>query len=320
MGAMMSEAADAIFVEAETARILDELKDAKPADRSTLSAEEARAQMAEGSKVWNEPLPHLAEARDFAIDGPGGPINVRLLKPNDVDGDGVILYFHGGGFVLGSLDTHHRLMRCLAIESRATVIGVDYRLAPEHPFPAPLEDCVAAMRWLWNEAAAIDLDKERVVLAGDSAGANLALATLLRLRDAGEPLPAGAALFYGCYWSRLGTASHLKYGGGGYRLSSDEMGWFWQQYLGRRGRGDVYAEPMDADLTGLPPLFLNYGEVDPLADDTREMVDRLDRAGVVHECAHYPGLVHGFLQMTDRVEPAAAAMTDAGRAIRDMLR
>jgi acetyl esterase len=320
MGAVMSQEVDVIYVEAETARILEELNRADLADRSSLSAVEARAQMAEGNKVWNEPLPHLAETRDFTIEGPGGLIKARLLRPDDVDGEGSLLYFHGGGFVLGSLDTHHRLMRCLAIESRATVIGIDYRLAPEHPFPAPLEDCVAAMRWLQNEGTAFDLDPERVVVSGDSAGANLALATLLRLRDAGEPLPSGGALFYGCYWSRLGTASHQKYGGGGYRLSSDEMGWFWQKYLGAQGRGNVYAEPMDADLTGLPPLFLNYGDVDPLADDTREMVDRLDQAGVVHECLSYPGLVHGFLQMTNRVEPAAAALADAGRAIRDMLR
>lgn len=320
MEGIMSPKAEAIYVEMETMRILEELKGAQTVDRSSLSAEDARAQMAEGSKVWNEPLPHLAEARDFTIDGPGGVINVRLLRPNDVDGEGSVLYFHGGGFVLGSLDTHHRLMRCLAIESRATVIGIDYRLAPEHPFPAPLEDCVAAMRWLQNEGVAMDLDPERVVLAGDSAGANLALATLLRLRDGGTSMPSGAALFYGCYWSRLGTASHKKYGNGDYRLSSNEMGWFWQHYLGAHGRGDVYAEPMDANLVGLPPLFLNYGEVDPLADDTLEMVDRLDRAGVVHECVSYPGLVHGFLQMTNRVEPAARAMSDAARAIRDMLR
>lgn len=316
----MGEQGDTIYVEKETARILNELQDAKPMDRSTLSAADARTQMAEGSKIWNDPLPHLAEARDFVIDGQNGPINARLLKPIDVDGSGSILYFHGGGFVLGSLETHHRLMRCLAVESRATVIGIDYRLAPEHPFPAPLEDCISAMHWLQREASAIDLDPERIVLSGDSAGANLALATLLHLRDARDPLPSGAALFYGCYWSRLGTASHRRFGGGNYRLSSDEMGWFWQHYLGTRGRGDVYAEPMNADLTGLPPLFLNFAEVDPLADDTRELVTRLERAGVVHECISYPGLVHGFLQMTNRVEPATAAMMDAGRAIRDMLR
>lgn len=316
----MSALSAAIDVEAETARILREIAEAGPVDRSALPIAEARQQMAAGNRAWNEPLPDMAEARDFAIDGPGGSITVRLLRPLDVETDGAILYFHGGGFVLGSLDTHHRLMRLLAIESRATLIGVDYRLAPEHPFPAALDDCVQATRWLQSEASALDLDAERIVLAGDSAGANLALSTLLRLRDAREPLPAGAALFYGCYWARLGTDSHRTYGGGGYRLSTEEMGWFWQNYLGERGRGDVYAEPMDAHFAGLPPLFLNYGEVDPLADDTRELVARLDRAGVVHECLAYSGLVHGFLQMSSRVEPAAAAIADAGRAIRDLLR
>ena len=98
------------------------------------------------------------------------------------------------------------------------------------------------------------------------------------------------------------------------------MGWFWKQYLGESGKGNPLAEPMDANLSGLPPLFLNYGAVDPLADDTREMVARLDGAGVVHECVAYPGLVHGFLQMTNRVPAAAKALTDAGQAIRDLLR
>ena len=316
----MSTQASSIQVEAETARILSEFADAKPIDRSTLTADEARAQMAANCKVWNDPLPDMAETRDFTIDGPEGAIPVRLLRPLDVETDGVILYFHGGGFVLGSLDTHHRLMRLLAIESRATLIGVDYRLAPEHPFPAPLDDCVRAVYWLQDEGKSIDLDPERIVLAGDSAGANLALSSLLRVRDEGRYPLSGAALFYGCYWSRLGTPSHQKYGDGAYRLSTDEMGWFWENYLGDDGRGNVYAEPMDADLSALPPLFLNYGEVDPLADDTLELVKRLDQAGVVHDCVAYPGLVHGFMQMTSRVEPAAAAVTAAGRAIQDMLR
>ncbi len=317
----MSAEALSVDVEPETARILSEFADAKPVDRSTLTAAEARAQMAANSKIWNDPLPDMAETRDFSIGGPGGSIPLRLLRPMDVETDGAILYFHGGGFVLGSLETHHRMMRLLAIESRTTLIGVDYRLAPEHPFPAPLDDCVESARWLGEKGApSLGLDPERIVLAGDSAGANLALGSLLRLRDAGDRMPAGAGLFYGCYWARLGTPSHQKFGGGAYRLSTEEMGWFWQQYLGEHGRGDGYAEPMDADLSGLPPLFLNYGEIDPLADDTRELVTRLDQAGVVHECVAYPGLVHGFLQMSSRVEPAAAAISAAGRAIQDMLR
>lgn len=312
--------AEAVYVEPETALILKETADAKPVDRSTLPVEEARVQMEQASRIWNDDLPELAEARDFSIEGMGGEMNLRLLRPANVETDGAILYFHGGGFVLGSLESHHRLMRMLAIESRAALIGVDYRLAPEDPFPAPLDDCLASVRWFQDMAKTLDLDPERLVLAGDSAGANLALACLLRLRDRREPLPVGAGLFYGCYWARLGTESQKRFGSGAYRLSSDEMGWFWDQYLGDRGKGDPLAEPMDADLAGLPPLFLNYGEVDPLADDTRELATRLDRAGVVHECVGYPGLVHGFLQMTARVEPAAEAMAAAGRAIQDMLR
>lgn len=316
----MNHQSDPIYVDPETARILAETAAADLPDRASLPVAEARLQMEAGSAAWNAPLPEMAEARDFSIDGPAGTIAMRLLRPQETENVGAIVYFHGGGFVLGSLESHHRLMRMLAIESRTAVIGVDYRLAPEHPFPAPLDDSLAAVRWLRSEAGTLDLDAERIVLAGDSAGANLALACMLQLRDQGAALPAGAALFYGCYWARLGTESHKKFGGGGYRLSSEEMGWFWSQYLGEHGRGNPLAEPMDANLAGLPPLFLNYGEVDPLADDTREIVERLDRAGVVHDCKSYPGLVHGFLQMTNRVEPAATAMADAGRAIRDMLR
>ena len=309
-----------VYLEPETASILKETLDAKPFDRSTLSPKEAREQMETASLVWNQDLPDMAEVRNFSIDGPGGPVALRLFRPEVTDTKGAIVYFHGGGFVLGSLESHHRLMRLLAIESQTALIGVDYRLAPEHPFPSGLDDCLAAVRWIAGHGEDLELDPKQVIVAGDSAGANLALACLLRLRDSGSAMPLGAGLFYGCYWARLGTPSHQKFGSGDYRLSSSEMGWFWNHYLGDKGKGDVYAEPMEASLEGLPPLFLNYGEVDPLADDTRELVERLDRAGVVHECIAYPGLVHGFLQMTSRVAPAASAVHDAGTALRDMFR
>lgn len=316
----MSDQPRAFYLDPDTADILEEMAAADLPDRASLSVAEAREQMEQGNIAWNKPLPDMAEARDFSIDGPNGTIAMRLLRPTKTAGDGVIVYLHGGGWVLGSLESHHRLMRLLAIESRATLIGVDYRLAPEHPFPAPLDDSLAAIQWVQGEAANLDLSADRIVLAGDSAGANLALGALLAMRDRGEPMPAGAALFYGCYWARLGTDSQQHFGGGGYRLSSKEMAWFWKQYLGERGKGDPLAEPMDANLQGLPPLFLNYGTVDPLADDTIELVKRLDAAGVVHDCVACPGLVHGFLQMTNRVPAAAKALSEAGDAIREMLR
>ena len=316
----MNDLRDSPYLDPETEKVLEEIAAAALPDRTSLSVAEAREQMEAGNKVWNTPLPDMAEARDFEIEGPAGAIRMRLLRPIEATSDGAIIYLHGGGWVLGSLESHHRVMRLLAIDSGTAVIGVDYRLAPEHPFPEPLDDSLAAVRWLQGSAPSLNLSSERIVLAGDSAGANLALACLLELRDRGEAMPIGAALFYGCYWARLGTDSQRQFGGGGYRLSTKEMGWFWKQYLGDRGKGNPLAEPMDANLAGLPPLFLNYGKVDPLADDTKEMAERLDRAGVVHECIAYPGLVHGFLQMTNRVPVAATAMADAGRAIRDMLR
>jgi acetyl esterase len=229
-----------------------------------------------------------------------------------------VIYLHGGGWTFGSVATHDRLMRLLALAADAAVIGVDYRLAPEHPFPAPLEDCLAAIRWVRSRADALEVDQGRIVVAGDSAGANLALASLLALRDAGAPPPRGAALLYGCYSSRLDTPSHVRFGDGSCRLSSAEMGWFWRNYIGPTS-ADPLAEPLHADLSGLPPLYLMLAAVDPLADDTRELARRLADAGVPHEVREYPGVVHGFLQMTARSAAARRALADAGRAIRDLL-
>lgn len=315
----MNDQPGTFYLDPETAEILDEMAAVALPDRASLSVVDAREQMEKGNEVWNTPLPEMAEARDFSIKGEAGEIAMRLLRPINLSNNGVILYFHGGGWVLGSLESHHRMMRLLALESGMTLIGVDYRLAPEHPFPSPLDDCLTAIRWLQEGSSNLGLDAGHILLAGDSAGANLALGSLLAIRDQGGAMPAGAGLFYGCYWAKLGTSSHRQFGGGAYRLSSKEMGWFWKQYLGDRGKGHPLAEPMDADLSGLPPLYLNYGTVDPLADDTVELVKRLDQAGVVHECVACPGLVHGFLQMTNRVPAAMTALSGAGRALQDML-
>jgi acetyl esterase len=211
------------------------------------------------------------------------------------------------------------VMRLLALESDAAVIGVDYRLAPEHPFPAPLDDCVAAVRWIRAEAAGLGIDPDRVVLAGDSAGANLALASLLSLRDAGDLPVQGGALFYGCFWRRFDTPAHARFGDGSWRLGSAEMRWFWQHYLGDSATPDPRAEPLHADLGGLPPLLLTAAALDPLYDDTIELDRRLEAAGVARQLEVYPGLVHGYMQWTPRCAAARAAVRDAGQAIRRML-
>jgi acetyl esterase len=315
----MSGTTDAIYIDPDTARILREIEEAGLPPVSRLSVAAARAQAEEGNRAWNQDPPALASVTELAMPGPAGPIRLRHYRPRDAASLPLVIYLHGGGFVLCSLDTHDRLMRLLALDSGAAVIGVDYRLAPEHPFPAPLDDCVAAVRWIRAEAVKLGVDADRVVLAGDSAGANLALASLLTLRDADDPPVQGAALFYGCFWRRFDTPAHARFGNGSWRLGSAEMRWFWQHYLGDPGAPDPRAEPLHADLHGLPPLFLTAAALDPLYDDTMELDRRLAAAGVLRELQVYPGLVHGFLQWTPRCAAARAALRDAGHAISRML-
>jgi acetyl esterase len=315
-GAMSDEAID---IDPEIAAILRESAASGLPDATTLPIAAARAQLTAASLAWNVDLPELPAVADLSFPGPSGAIRLRYFRPRTGARLALIVYLHGGGWTFGSVDTHDRLMRLLALAADAAVIGVDYRLAPEHPYPAALEDCLAAMRWVRAHTDELEVDARRIVLAGDSAGANLAPASLLALRDAREPLPNGAALLYGCYCSRLDTASHARFGDGSYRLSTAEMGWFWRNYLGGTPAGTPLAEPLYADLRGLPPLFLTLAAVDPLADDTRALARRLAAAGVEHEVREYPGLVHGFLQMTARCAVARAAMADAGRAIRRLL-
>jgi len=316
----MSQVTETLYVDPETALILREIEQANVPLVSSLSVEAARGQAEEGNRAWNQDPPALASVTEPAMPGPAGPIRLRHYRPREARSLPLVIYFHGGGFVLCSLDTHDRVMRLLALDSGAAVIGVDYRMAPEYPFPAPLDDCVAAVRWIRAEAAALGVDPDRLVLAGDSAGANLALASLLDLRAAGEADGVrGAALFYGCFWRRLDTPAHARFGDGSWRLGSTEMRWFWQHYLGDPSTPDPRAEPLYADLRGLPPLYLTAAALDPLYDDTLELDRRLEAAGVARRLDIYPGLVHGFMQMTPRCAAARAAVRDGGQAIRRML-
>jgi acetyl esterase len=298
-----------VEIDPEIAAILRESATADLTDPTTLPIAAARAQLTAASLAWNVEPPDLPVVADLSIPGPGEAVGLRLYQPQANARRPLVVYLHGGGWTFGSVDTHDRLMRLLALAADVSVVGVEYRLAPEQPFPAPL-------RWVRAHADELGLDRERMAIAGDSAGANLALGSLLALRDAGEPLPQGAALFYGCYSSRLDTASHTRFGDGAYRLSSAEMAWFWRNYLGGTPVGNPLAEPLHADLSGLPPLYLTLATMDPLADDTRALAGRLAVDDVAHECREYPGLVHGFLQMTARSGAARRAMADAGLAIR----
>jgi acetyl esterase len=193
------------------------------------------------------------------------------------------------------------------------VLALEYRLAPEHPFPAPLDDVIAAIRVARDGGLGKSVDAERLALSGDSAGANLALAAMMACRQAGEPAFATAALFYGCYAPIFDTQSHQRLGDGTYILGTKGMRWYWRNFLGREPEDTMsLAAPLRADLTGLPPLYLNAAGLDPLLDDTLLLSARLSEAGVRHRVDVFPGVVHGFLRMTRDLPAAREALRAAG--------
>ena len=272
----------------------------------SMEAAAARAAAEERNVFWNEGNPEVASVRDLTLPGPSGPLRLRLYEPAGVGATSPgVLYIHGGGWVICSLDTHDGVCRRLANVSGLRVASLDYRMAPEHPFPAPLDDCIAATRWLRTHAGEIGFDADRVALAGDSAGANLALATLLALRDAGEPLPGAAALIYGAFSADLDSPSHREFGGGEYVLSTPVMHWFWDHYVPDAARReDPLAAPLHGDLRGLPPLYVSAAELDPLRDDSERLAGRLALAGVDFDYRLWRGVCHACFMM-NRMLPAA---------------
>ena len=272
----------------------------------SMSGAGARAAAEERNLFWNEGNPAVASVRALAIPGPAGDLAVRLYEPAGVAAvTPGILYLHGGGWVICSLDTHDGVCRRLANQAGVRVASLDYRMAPEHPFPAPLDDCVAATRWLLARGRELGIDPDRLALAGDSAGGNLSLATLIALRDAGEPLPRTAALIYGAFSADLDSPSHQRFGGGEYVLSTPTMHWFWDQYVpDRQRRSDPLVAPLLADLAGLPPLYLSAAELDPLRDDSERLAAKLALAGVDFDYRLWRGVCHACIMMS-RLLPAA---------------
>jgi acetyl esterase len=235
-------------------------------------------------------------------------VRVRLYRPRGQDGVlPVYLHIHGGGFAFGSLDTADRLKRELSEEAGVVVAGLDYALAPEYPFPTALDQVLAVLRWLHTEAANLRIDPLRIGIGGDSAGGNLALSALLRLRDEGGPAVSFGAIVYGMLSTAHDTPSHTQLGDGRFGLSTAKLDWFWNAYLAGTARDDAAVRPLDAKLEGLPPLLLLAAALDPLLDDTLALDHRLTEAGVAHETVVYDGMPHGFLGQTALLEKARDA-------------
>jgi acetyl esterase len=274
------------------------------------------------NRVWNIDMPDVAEVRHFTI--PADPsidaadCEAVVYRP-DQAGEGLIFYVHGGGWTFMDLTTHERLMRVLCNEARTTVIGVHYRLAPENPFPAGLKDVVSAFRRVLSSRTQLGLPEGPVIIAGDSAGGNLALATMLHEIDAGRELPAGALLVYGVFGADFETPSYKAYAEG-HGLTKAIMRQLWDWYVPveaeRRNPLAAPIEASDTQLRALPPLFMVVAEVDPLASDTFILKQRLDQLGRTDTVWLERGVVHSFILMTAVLEAARRATREAAKAAR----
>jgi acetyl esterase len=287
----------------------------------TLSAPEARELFLAAREVLAPDPPPVAEIRELSAPRPtGATIPLRLYR-GALTSRGEILpalvYFHGGGWVIGDLDTHDSLCRHLANAARCIVVAVDYRLAPEHKFPAAVEDCFDAASWIAREAAALGIDRERLAVGGDSAGGNLAAVVSLIARDRGAPKLRCQALLYPAVECGMTHASYDRFAEG-YLLTRPTMKWFYEQYLREPADVDDWrASPLRAtDLSGVAPALVLTAGNDVLCDEGQAYARRLQEAGVAVQSRRFPDQIHGFLTMGKIIEAAQPALEEIAAALR----
>ena len=251
-----------------------------------------------------------------AIPGPGGPIAIRIYRPKDAL-RAALVYFHGGGWVVGSLEGADASCRVLANRSRCVVISIDYRLAPETKFPGAVDDAYAATRWVIDNAADLRIDPARVAVGGASAGGNLAAAVALVAREKGGPRIAFQLLTVPVTELSSKAASHREFAEG-YGLTSADMEWYGRHYVRTEADADdPRASVLRADLHDLPPAFVITAECDPLRDDGEAYADRLRELGIAARYKRYPGMFHGFMSFPGVLPEAALAFEEAGAALRE---
>ena len=282
-----------------------------------LSVEEARAEIGALAAAAGEPEP-VTRIENRAVPGPRGDIPVRIYTPEGRGPLPALVYFHGGGWVIGSLETHDSLCRHLANAAGCVAVSVDYRLAPEHPYPAAPDDAYAATRWVAANAGPIGADPSRVAVGGDSAGGNLAAVVALMARDRGGPRLVFQLLVYPVTDAPSSDHASYRENAEGYFLTRATMDWFWGHYCGGRGdRADPYLCPLGAkDVSRLPPALVITAEFDPLRDEGEAYAARLREAGGRVELRRYPGMIHGFFSIASVLTQARTANADAVAALR----
>ena len=286
----------------------------------TLTPPEARSLFLAAREVLAPDPAPVAEVRELQTASGAATIPLRLYRGlSTVSGEMLpaLVYFHGGGWVIGDLDTHDSLCRDLANAAGCVVVAVDYRLAPEHKFPVAVEDCFAATAWVAREAATLGIDPERLAVGGDSAGGNLAAVVSLLARDLGAPRLRYQALLYPAVDCRMAHASHERFAEG-YLLTRPTMRWFYDHYL--RGPADIEdwrASPLRAaNLSGVAPALVLTAGNDVLCDEGEAYVRRLQQAEVAVEFRHFPEQIHGFLTMGKIIRAAQPALDEVAAALR----
>jgi acetyl esterase len=283
-----------------------------------LPPEEARLIQDEAAATVFGPVPDVAW-EDRELPGPAGPVPVRVYSPGDEPAP-VFVYFHGGGWVLGGLNTHHGVCATLAEQAGCVVCSVDYRMAPEHRFPAAVEDAWAVTRWAAEHAEELGGRPGALAVGGDSAGGTLAAVCALRARDTGLPL-ALQLLVYPVTDADLDTSTYREFADG-YYLTAHAMGWFWDHYL-PEGEGDRFqpdASPLRAaDVSAVAPALVITAEYDPLRDEGEAYAQRLEQAGVPVTLRRYDGMIHGFYRMPAVIDRANDALAESAAALKAAL-
>jgi len=305
-----------VALDRQARALLDMIAQAGRIPYSEITPLQARAQYQELCRRTRKPGEWPVTATDLALPAPGGAVSARLYRPREAGKAlPVLAYFHGGGWCIGDLDTHDGACRQLASEAGSAVLAVDYRLAPENPFPAAVEDCFAALSHIAEEGGRLGLDSRRIAVGGDSAGGNLAAVTTLMARDAGIDLKAQLLIYPATDFSRV-RQSHEDYAEG-FLLTRESMAWFGGNYLPERAHGDWRASPiLAADHRRLPPALVIVGECDPLRDESRDYALALREAGNEAEFHLYPGMIHGFFTMGGAITAADRAIAQCAALLR----
>ena len=297
------------------AGVLERIQRAKRPPFHAMTPQQARVAYVTAAEVLDLPRAKLAAVHDIELTAfDGTPLAARRYRPSDTP-RGTLLYLHGGGFTIGSLETHDSLCRQLALHSGAELLALDYRLAPEHRFPTAVDDAWAALRWLAEQGASQGFDAQRLAVAGDSAGGTLAAVLSILARDHGLPLRAQLLITPGTT-AHADTASHRLFANG-FLLDASTIEWFFEQYIERSQRSDWRFAPLNADdLDGVAPAVLLLAECDPLVDEGMAYADRLRMAGVAVTLELVRGMTHDFIKMGRVLEEARHAQALLGAALK----